>query len=147
MSKLKHVDANHLKPSCCQCNLRDLCFAHGMDDDALKNLDFVVDQPKPLHKNDYLYRDGDKTVAIYAVRSGCIKTMMESANGDEQIVGLGNVVSLLQNDEHHLFNDNGLGMSGMTANALLSVFLQIMFNLGNGIIRVHFDFAAYTTSR
>jgi CRP/FNR family transcriptional regulator len=58
-----------------------------MDDDELRNLDVVVAQPKPLHKNDYLYRDGDKTVAIYAVRSGCIKTMMESANGDEQIVG------------------------------------------------------------
>ncbi len=26
-------------------------------------------------------------MAIYAVRSGCIKTMTESANGDEQIVG------------------------------------------------------------
>jgi CRP/FNR family transcriptional regulator len=58
-----------------------------MNDDELSNLDTVVDQPKPLHKNDYLYRDGEKTVAIYAVRSGCVKTMTESANGDEQIVG------------------------------------------------------------
>ena len=77
MSTLKHVDAN----------LRELCFSHGMDDDELRTLDVVADQPKPLHKNDFLYRDGDKTAAIYAVRSGCIKTMMESANGDEQIVG------------------------------------------------------------
>jgi CRP/FNR family transcriptional regulator len=67
--------------------MRELCFPHDMDDKELKHLDVVVDQPKPLHKNDFLYRDGDKTVAIYAVRSGCIKTMMESANGDEQIVG------------------------------------------------------------
>ena len=50
-------------------------------------MDALVEQPKPLHKNDFLYRDGDNTRALYAVRSGCIKTMTESANGDEQIVG------------------------------------------------------------
>jgi len=87
MSKFKEIDIDHLKLSCSECNLRELCFPHGMNDDDLSNLDKVVDQPKPLHKNDYLYRDGEKTVAIYAVRSGCVKTMTESANGDEQIVG------------------------------------------------------------
>ncbi len=87
MSKFKEIDIDHLKLSCSECNLRELCFPHGMNDDDLSNLDAVVDQPKPLHKNDYLYRDGEKTAAIYAVRSGCVKTMTESANGDEQIVG------------------------------------------------------------
>ena len=87
MSKFKEIDIDHLKLSCSECNLRELCFPHGMNEDDLSNLDAVVDQPKPLHKNDYLYRDGEKTVAIYAVRSGCVKTMTESANGDEQIVG------------------------------------------------------------
>jgi len=87
MSTLKHIDVNHLKLSCSQCNLRELCFPHGMNDEELNDLDMVIDQPKPIHKNDFLYRDGDKTVALYAVRSGCVKTMTESANGDEQIVG------------------------------------------------------------
>ncbi len=87
MSTLKHINVNHLKLSCSQCNLRELCFPRGMDNEDLTDLDAMVDQPKPLHKNDFLYRDGDKTAAIYAVRSGCVKTMVESANGDEQIVG------------------------------------------------------------
>lgn len=87
MSKMKRVDINHIKVSCAQCNLRELCFPHGMSDDELNNMDAVVDQPKPLHKNDFLYRDGDPSHAIYAVRSGCVKTMTESPNGDEQIVG------------------------------------------------------------
>jgi len=85
MSKFKKLILISLKLSCSECNLRELCFPHGMNDDDLSNLDAVVDQPKPLHKNDYLYRDGEKTAAIYAVRSGCVKTMTESANGDEQI--------------------------------------------------------------
>ena len=87
MSTLKRIDLNHLKVSCRQCNLRELCFPRGMKEEDLSNLEAVVDQPKPLHKNDFLYRDGDVTQAMYAVRSGCIKTMTESPNGDEQIVG------------------------------------------------------------
>ncbi len=87
MSKFKKIDIEHLKLSCSECNLRELCFPRGMNDEDLTNLDAVIDQPKPLHKNDFLYHDGDKTMAIYAVRSGCVKTMTESANGDEQIVG------------------------------------------------------------
>jgi CRP/FNR family transcriptional regulator len=87
MSTLKDFDINHLKLRCSQCNLRELCFPHGMSEDELSNLDMVVDQPKPLHKNDFLYHDGDKSEMIYAVRSGCVKSMTESSNGDEQIVG------------------------------------------------------------
>jgi len=87
MSPLKRIDVDHLKVSCKECNLRELCFPHGMNEAELSNMESVVDQPKPLHKNDFLYRDGDSSRAIYAVRSGCVKTMTESANGDEQIVG------------------------------------------------------------
>ncbi len=87
MSTLKRIDIDHLKVSCKECNLRELCFPHGMNDEELESMDAVVDQPKPIHKNEYLYHDGDKAVALYAVRSGCVKTMAESANGEEQIVG------------------------------------------------------------
>lgn len=87
MSSLKSFDVDHLKISCSQCNLRELCFPHGMSDEELTNMDAIVDQPKSVHKNDYLYHDGEKALAIYAVRSGSVKTMTESANGEEQIVG------------------------------------------------------------
>lgn len=87
MSSLKGIDVDHLKVRCKDCNLRELCFSQGMDEDDMTNLDSIVEQPKPIHKNDFLYRDGDKALFLYAVRSGCIKTMAEGANGEEQIVG------------------------------------------------------------
>ncbi len=87
MSALNRIDVGCLKVRCKDCNLRELCFPHGMTDEELVNMDAVVEQPRSLHKNDFLYHDGDKAMAIFAVRSGCIKTMTESANGDEQIVG------------------------------------------------------------
>ncbi|PCI08740.1 MAG: transcriptional regulator FNR [Gammaproteobacteria bacterium] len=87
MGTLKRIDVNHLKVRCSECNLRELCFPHGMNVEDISSMDAVVKQFKPIHKNDYLYRRGDAAVAIYAVRTGCIKTMTESTNGDEQIVG------------------------------------------------------------
>ena len=110
MSTLKRLDIGHLKVSCKQCNLRELCFPHGMNDDELSNLDAVVEQPKPLHKNEFLYRDGDNSKAMYAVRSGCVKTMTESANGEEQIVGFHLAGELLGLD--------GFGSGQHTCNAV-----------------------------
>lgn len=75
-----------LKVSCGQCSLNELCFPHGMTEEDMTVLDSIVEQHRPLHKNDCLYRQGDNATALYAVRSGSIKTSIESPNGDEQIV-------------------------------------------------------------
>lgn len=87
MSTSNRIDVDHSITRCKDCTLRELCFPHGMNDEELADMDAVVEQPRSLHKNDFLYRDGDKAMSIYAVRSGCVKTMTESPNGDEQIVG------------------------------------------------------------
>ena len=81
------VTFDRLKVSCGQCNLNELCFPHGMLQEDMNKLDSVVEQRKPLHKNDHLYHESEASHAIYAVRSGSIKTVVESPNGDEQIVG------------------------------------------------------------
>ncbi len=87
MSQLTRINFEQLKISCANCSLRELCFPHGMTDVEMKQLDKIVTQRAPLCKNEALYHDGDATQAIYAVRSGSIKTSAESVNGDEQIVG------------------------------------------------------------
>jgi CRP/FNR family transcriptional regulator len=81
------VNLDRLKVTCAQCNLSELCFPHGMNSDDLDKLDTVVEQHKPIHKNDFLFREGDTSTSVYAVRSGSIKIIVESPNGDEQIVG------------------------------------------------------------
>lgn len=87
VNKPSLITLDRLKVSCGQCNLNQLCFPHGMMPDDMNKLDAIVEQRKPLHKNDYLYHESDMANAIYAVRSGSIKTVVESPNGDEQIVG------------------------------------------------------------
>ena len=86
-NKPQLVTFEKLKVSCGQCNLNELCFPHGMDPEDMSKLDAVVEQRKPLQKNDHLYREGDTSRALFAVRSGSVKTLVESPNGDEQIVG------------------------------------------------------------
>lgn len=117
MTSLKGIDINHLKVSCRKCNLRELCFPHGMSESEMSNLDAIVDQPKPIHKSEYLYHDGDTAQALYAVRSGCVKTMAESANGDEQIVGFHLPGELLGldgfGDGHHTCNAVALETSSI----------------------------------
>jgi len=105
MSQLTRINFEKLKVSCENCNLHELCFPHGMTEDDMRELDNIVIQRNPLHKSEVLYRDGDMAQAIYAVRSGSIKTMKESVNGDEQIVGFhlaGDIVGLdgFNNGDH-----------------------------------------------
>ncbi len=87
MSQLTRINFEQLKVSCVDCSLRELCFPHGMTNAEMKQLGKIVSQRNPLRKNEALYHDGDTAQAIYAVRSGSIKTAAESINGDEQIVG------------------------------------------------------------
>jgi CRP/FNR family transcriptional regulator len=87
MNEAARINFEKLKVGCGQCNLHELCFPHGMATEHLDLLDAVVERRRALHKGDYLYRDNDQAVAIYAVRSGSLKTVVESSNGEEQIVG------------------------------------------------------------
>jgi len=82
--KLKIVD---IKVSCNTCSLTDLCLPHGMDMDDVDALDRVVKRLPPLQPGQHLYRTGDPGRALYAVRSGCLKTYCTTEDGDEQVLG------------------------------------------------------------
>ncbi len=105
MNEAASLNFDTLKLSCGQCNLRELCFPYGMPEEDLHRLDAVVELRRPLRKGDYLYRESGPAKSIFAVRSGSLKTMVESPNGDEQIVGFhlaGELVGLdgFRDDKH-----------------------------------------------
>jgi CRP/FNR family transcriptional regulator, anaerobic regulatory protein len=77
-----------LKTACKSCNLHDLCLPLGLDLADIDALDNIIKRRKPLQKGEYLFHNGTDFHAIYAVRSGSIKTYTESEQGDEQITGL-----------------------------------------------------------
>jgi CRP/FNR family transcriptional regulator len=76
-----------IQASCRQCSLSELCLPRGLTDEELTDLEKVVDQQSPIDKHQYLYRNGDKFKSFYAVKSGAMKSVFTSVDGEEQIVG------------------------------------------------------------
>lgn len=76
----KHINCNN-------CRLSNLCLPLNLELSQLDQVNALVERNKTLHKGEYLYRAGDVFSAIFAVRSGCIKTVHLSEDGEEQITG------------------------------------------------------------
>ncbi|MGH8436399.1 MAG: fumarate/nitrate reduction transcriptional regulator Fnr [Pseudomonas sp.] len=72
---------------CKDCSLAGLCLPLSMDLEDLDALDDIVKRGRPLNKGDYLFRQGDTFDAVFALRSGALRTFSVSDAGDEQITG------------------------------------------------------------
>ncbi len=83
----KVVDFGALRHACSTCSLSELCVAMGLDKAGMEQLDSVVEQSGPLHAEEHLFRVGDRFRAVYAVRSGCLKTYTVDSLGREQVLG------------------------------------------------------------
>lgn len=59
----------------------------GLDPSDLERLQSAVRRAGPLPAGSYLFREGDRFTAIYAVRSGCIKSYSLDAGGHELVHG------------------------------------------------------------
>ena len=58
-----------------------------MEEADLEALNRIIERRRPMKRAEHLYRIGDDFQAIYAVRSGSIKTYTVSAEGQEQVTG------------------------------------------------------------
>ncbi|WP_045757887.1 cyclic nucleotide-binding domain-containing protein [Xanthomonas albilineans] len=81
------MDLRQLKRSCSHCALNKICLPAGINQADLERLDMAVRDKRLLERGDYLYRQGDVFHSLYVVRSGSLKTVVESNEGDVQILG------------------------------------------------------------
>ncbi len=86
-NKKKTVNLHELKVSCQNCTLADLCLPHGMGIEEMKKLDAIVIRQQPLQPGQHLFRPGDKSHALFAVRSGALKSYCITQDGEEQVLG------------------------------------------------------------
>ncbi len=86
-NKPKKLDLEELKVSCQNCTLADLCLPHGMEQRELEKLDSIVVRHNPYQPGQHLFRPGDSSHALYAVRSGALKSYCITEDGDEQVLG------------------------------------------------------------
>lgn len=85
MSKV--VTLRGIKTACQECSLNEICLPVGIGADDLSRLDSIIDRKRPLARGDHLFQIGDQFQALYAVRSGSLKTYTTSADGQEQVMG------------------------------------------------------------
>ena len=86
-----------IKVSCSNCSLSELCLPHGMNAKDMDALDRIVKRQQPHQPGQHIFRAGDQGRALFAVRSGALKTYCTTEDGDEQVLGFtlpGEIVGL-----------------------------------------------------
>jgi len=72
---------------CKDCSLAPLCLPLSLELADMDALDNIVKRGRPLKKGEFLFHQGDRFGAVYAVRAGSLKTFSVSNGGEEQITG------------------------------------------------------------
>ncbi len=91
--------------SCGDCRLNSICLPISMHIEDIDRVNEIIQRGRPLQKGDYLYRSGDPFQSVFAVRSGTIKAINITNDGQEQVTGFylpGEIVGLdgLAEDNH-----------------------------------------------
>jgi len=85
-AKTREIRAK-LQVTCQNCSLSELCIPRGLSQKDIERIGNLVGQRKPLHKGDYLYRQGDKFRGILALKSGTAKLVVSDPGGNEYLAG------------------------------------------------------------
>ena len=75
------------RTNCGNCRLNTICLPISLHIEDIDKLDNIIQRGKPLQKGDYLYRANDHFDSVYAIRSGAVKAITLSDNGEEQVTG------------------------------------------------------------
>lgn len=81
------VEVDKLKTACSTCSLQELCLPAGLTAGELQSVDRLVDHRRPLKRGDYVFRAGAPLHALYAIRTGFMKSCVLHEDGREQVAG------------------------------------------------------------
>ena len=96
------IKIDQAKVACKDCNLFQLCLPVGIDAGELEELDSIIKRRRPIKRGEHLFHVGSPFQAIYAVRSGSIRTYTPTEDGHEQVTGFHLPGELLGLDAIHL---------------------------------------------
>ncbi|MEA3275206.1 MAG: fumarate/nitrate reduction transcriptional regulator Fnr [Pseudomonadota bacterium] len=97
MTEPKVISFETIRVACKNCTLSTLCLPVGLAPEDVERLDSIVKRNRPLHRGDYLFRNGERFRSLYVVKTGSVKTYAPSEEGGEQVLGFhlpGEVVGL-----------------------------------------------------
>jgi len=101
------INLDSVRNICTQCGIYKLCLPIGLNVGDMDRLDRIIKRRRPLEKGEHLYRSGDDFHAIYALRSGSLKSYFVNEDGEEHVIGFkmpGDLVGLSGINGHHYAN-------------------------------------------
>ena len=101
------VNLSDVRSVCEQCGIYSLCLPHGLSSGDMSQLDNIISHKRPLKKGEHLYRNTDNFFAVFALRSGSMKTYISSPDGEEHIIGFkmpGDLIGLSGINGKHYIN-------------------------------------------
>jgi len=84
---LRIVEIGKLKSACSSCSLSELCLPAGLSGKELQSVDRLVNRRRTIKRGDYLFRSGVALHALYALRTGFMKSSVLHEDGREQVAG------------------------------------------------------------
>ncbi|TSE25064.1 Anaerobic regulatory protein [Tepidimonas sediminis] len=81
------MDMHAIKVACSSCNLRELCIPVGLNAQEMAQLDDLISTRRRVRRGGTLFAAGDPFTSLYAVRSGFFKTVVNTADGRDQVTG------------------------------------------------------------
>lgn len=85
--QVRDLSPRHLRNSCTNCSLRELCLPLGLSQEEMQELDTIITQARPIKRGEALYRAGEPFRSLYAIRLGFFKASVISEDGREQVTG------------------------------------------------------------
>ena len=86
-SKNNVIKLSEVAVSCNNCSMYGICTPPGADANTMALIENAVKKRRIVSRGEHLYRAGDPFASIYCVRSGSIKTYVNSDDGSEQVTG------------------------------------------------------------
>lgn len=83
----KPLDLRSVKTACGNCNLLQLCLPVGINQDDMALLNDIIKRRRPINRSGNIFCLGDNFRALFAIRSGSVKTYTITEDGSEQITG------------------------------------------------------------
>jgi CRP/FNR family transcriptional regulator len=87
LAEQKVISFETIRVACKNCTLSTLCLPMGLTPEDTERLDSIVKRSRPLHRGDYLFRNGERFRSLYVVKTGSVKTYAPSPEGGEQVLG------------------------------------------------------------
>lgn len=75
-----------IKRGCTSCALRGVCIPPQAGEDTVRDFERSVERQRRVPAGGRIYRAGERATAIYAVRSGFVKTSVMTDDGREQVI-------------------------------------------------------------